>query len=354
MVEQGKAAWILGATGRSGRAVTARLAAAHGVEPVLVGRDRARLDAMAGGLRTVAGGSLDELTTLIARERPSVVVNTIGPFTTTAVPVATACLAGSHYLDLANDLQSQFGLLGLHDAAVAAGRTFISGAGFGVLATESVVTKLCAGRPTPSHVRVDALASVDSEPGVVGEALAASIIDGFGSGGRRYARGHLVRARIGAERQSLTLPDGTAVTTSAVPTGELHAAHLASGAPSVIAGSGLLPDAPGMRLALTVVGAALSVTPLAQLTTRLLARTRTPARTRTREHSYAHARVDWPDGTSREGWLCTGEAMEFTSAVMAECALRLAQNGAAPGAYTPAAAFGPELATAAGGEFVLD
>lgn len=351
--------WILGATGRSGRAVAERLAAATGVVPVLVGRDRARLGEVASrigdGIRTVAADSVDAAAALVEHERPNVVINAIGPFTETGPPIARACLrGGSHYLDLANDLDSLFGLLALHEAAVAAGRTLVTGAGFGVLATESVVVMLCEHRPTPSHVRVDALASVDSEAGVVGEALAATIIEGLAAGGRRYEHGHLVPARLGSEVQHLSLPDGTAVTTSAVPTGDLHAAWLASGAPSVTAASGLLPATTAALAVLPVVSAVLSVGPLQSLATRLLGRVKTSARPRDREHSFGHAWIDWPDGTSREGWLRVGEAMAFTSNVLVEAAIRLSSGDERPGAYTPAAVFGPGLATAAGGEFVID
>lgn len=41
----------------------------------------------------------------------------------------------------------------------------VTGAGFGMLATESVVLKLCQDRPTPDRVRTDALASVEIEEG---------------------------------------------------------------------------------------------------------------------------------------------------------------------------------------------
>lgn len=350
--------WILGATGRSGRAVAERLATATDVAPVLVGRDGARLDevatAIGGGIRTVVADSVGAMAALIKRERPIVVINTIGPFTETALPIAMAGLSGSHYVDLANDLESLFGLLGMHDAAVAAGRTLVTGVGFGVLATESVVMTLCEGRPTPRHVRVDALPSLDTETGIVGEALAATIIGGLAAGGRRYEHGRLVPARLGSEVQHLTLPDGTAEKTSSVPTGDLHAAWIVSGAPSVTAGSGLLPATPTVRAVLPVVSAALSVGPLRALATRMLARTHTSPRPRDREHSFGHARITWADGTSHEGWLRAGEAMDFTASVLAEVATRLARGGQRPGAYTPAAAFGPGLATAAGGEFVID
>jgi short subunit dehydrogenase-like uncharacterized protein len=84
--------WILGGTGRSGRAITAELLA-RGVSPVLAGRDAVRLKdaARSGGGRTVVAGSVDGIAAEIRRQRPAVVINTIGPFTTTAVPIARAC-----------------------------------------------------------------------------------------------------------------------------------------------------------------------------------------------------------------------------------------------------------------------
>jgi hypothetical protein len=62
--------------------------------------------------------------------------------------------------------------------------------------------------------------------------------------------------------------------------------------------------------------------------------------------------VTWPDGEVREGWLRAPEAMAFTTRVLAEVALRLARGDGRPGAYTPGALFGPELAEAAGAQFV--
>lgn len=166
--------WILGATGRVGRSVAARLAGT-GVSPVLVGRDRKRLRALAVGVgdgtKTVVAGSPNLIAAEIRRHHPAVVLNTIGPFSQTALPIARACLPGSHYLDLANDMAAVPALLDLHEEAISAGSTLVTGAGFGVLATEAIVAKLCQDRPTPSAVRVDTLASVELETGLMGDAL---------------------------------------------------------------------------------------------------------------------------------------------------------------------------------------
>jgi hypothetical protein len=47
-----------------------------------------------------------------------------------------------------------------------------------------------------------------------------------------------------------------------------------------------------------------------------------------------------------------GEAAAYTGKVPAEAARRLLAGEGRPGAYTPAAVFGPELAQACGGEYL--
>ncbi|THA71567.1 hypothetical protein E6P78_06495 [Streptomyces sp. A0958] len=351
--------WILGATGRIGRAVAARLVAA-GVDPVLVGRDRERLREAAaalgrdGGPRIVQADTAERIGDRIGEERPGVVVNTIGDYAATAASIARACMPGGHYLDLAADLAAVPRLLGLHQDATVAGSTLVTGAGFGVLATEAVVVKLCEDRPAPREVRVDALASVAMEAGVVGAAFATTSVDVLTTGGRRYREGRLVRTRLGAGPVTLTLPDGQTVKSAGVPSGELLAAQRASGAPSVTVTSALAPTSPAVRGALPVLGALLSIPALRRLAVARMAGMRMKAAPMPRRHSWGHAVVTWPDGTSREGWLRAGDGMDYTADVAVEIAVRLARGEGRPGAYTPAAAFGPDLATAAGGDFILD
>jgi short subunit dehydrogenase-like uncharacterized protein len=349
--------WVLGATGRIGRAVAARLAT-QGFAPVLVGRDRERLLKVGAGLglseeaKVVVAEGAERVAEQITRQRPAVVVNTIGDYAGTAAPIARACLPGGHYVDLAADLTAIPRLLDLHQDAVAAGSTFVTGAGFGVLATEAVVAKLCEGRPTPQRVRVDALASVATEAGVMG-AFAASFADVLTTGGRRYTDGRLVKTRLGADAQKFTLPDGQTVKSAGAPSGELLAAQQASGAPSVTVTSALVPAAPAVRAALPLLGVLLSVPALRRFAIGRMARMPIKAAARPREHSWGHAVVTWPEGTSREGWLRADDGMDFTADVATEVAVRLARGEGKPGAYTPAAAFGPDLAVAAGGSFVL-
>jgi short subunit dehydrogenase-like uncharacterized protein len=355
--------WIFGATGRTGRRIAALLAA-RGLPPVLVGRDATRLREAAGeaggvggDARTVVAATPEEAARRLAEETaaggaPAVVVNTIGPFTSTAVPLIRACPPGTHYLDLSNELTSIRQVLDLHEEALAQGSTLVPGAGFGVCATESAARKVREGRPTPERVRVDALPSVESEPGLLGPALAASLVDGFAIGGRRYEAGRLVRTRFGGGVETLTLPDGSTARTLAVPTGDLEAAHHATGAPYVTAGNSEVPSGLAARALLPLLAAALARPALGNAAKRRLARLEVKPKPPARPHSWARAHATWPDGTTREIWLRAADGMDFTTAIAAEVATRLSQADTPPGAHTPATLFGPELAEAVGGRFV--
>ena len=359
----GTEVWILGGTGRSGRAIAAELMS-RGITPVLVGRDATTLadvSARYGGGRTVVAVSIAAMAAEIRTQRPAVVINTIGPFTATAAPIVDACLPGSHYIDLANDVAAVSALLDRNAAAVAGGRTIVTGAGFGVTATESVVVKLCEGRPTPTHVRVDMVPSLTIEAGPVGSALAATILEGLPGidggrryDGRRYQDGRLTRARLGGDVAHLVLPDGSQVTTASIPLGELVAAQRASGAPSVVAASSEAPHSPVLRVILPVATAFLLISPVRAFAVRRLAAVKFTARERPREHSWGHASIRWADGSTREGWLRVGEAQAFTGTVPAEVVRRLLAGEGRPGAYTPAALFGSTLAEACGGAYVID
>ena len=404
--------WILGGTGRSGRAIAAELER-RGITPVLVGRDAGRLaraandrlasaegdhpvdavddrspnavagdrhaDAVAGDRvadvladdrmvdaaagrrrRTVVAASLDDAAEQIRRQRPAVVINTVGPFTATAAPIIRACLPGSHYVDLANDVAAVSEVLALDGAAATAGRTVVTGAGFGVTASESVVVKLCEGRPAPVEVRVDMVPSLAMEAGKVGAALAGTMLEGLPGveggrryGGRRYRDGRLAPARLAGDANELTLPDGSRVTTVGMPLGELLAAQRASGAPSVLSASSEMPSSPMVRALLPIASALLAIGPLRAFAIRRFAAVEFPARPQPREHSWGHARVRWADGEVRDGWLRVGEAQSFTGAVPAEVAQRLLAGEGKPGAHFPAALFGPSLAEACGGEYLL-
>ncbi|MER6358947.1 hypothetical protein ABT186_46030 [Streptomyces sp. NPDC001634] len=289
-------------------------------------------------------------------ERGGALACTIGEYAKTALQVARACMPGGHYLDLAADPTATSRLRDLHEEAATAGSTLVTGAGFGVLATEAVVVTLCANRPVPSHVRVDALSSMATEAGVMGAAFAASIIDVLTTGGLRYEDGRLAKTRLGADVQHLTLPDGQKVKSAGAPSGELIAAQRASGAPNVTITSALAPPARPYERSF-----------------------RSPGSCSPSQHCAASPSASWPASVSRRppvpgsnpgdtpsspgrtapaekdgyAWLRADDGMDYTAGAAAETAARLARGEGKPGAHTPAAALGPDLTTATGGTFIL-
>ena len=350
--------WILGAAGRTGRALASRLVA-RGFTPTLLGRNVETLQRLArelGGTDAIPCITCDnamDMAGMIAVQRPAIVFNALGNYAASAMPIARACLYGAHYVDLAVDLSWMQRLLSLHAEARNAGSTFVTGAGFGVLATEAVVMKLCEGRPVPAAVRVDALASVATEAGTAGEAFAATALDVLRTGGRRISNGQLVASRLGSNAGTITLPDGDAVKSAGVPIGELLAAQRASGAADVVATSALAPTGAFVRPLLPLVGAVVSVPAIGRFALRQMARARLPETPRPRTHSWGHAIVTWPDGERAEGWLRAGDGMDYTAEVGATIVSALAAGRGQRGAFTPGMAFGHAIAVDAGGTFVL-
>jgi len=357
--------WVLGGTGRVGRGVAADLAAS-GVHPVLVGRDADRLREAVGGrgYGTFVAPTLAAVTAGVREARPAVVVNTVGPFTRTGPAVVDACLAaGSDYVDLANDLAAVLALLARQADAGRAGRTLVTGAGFGVTATESVVAWLCAGTGEGDRrairVRTDMLPSLAVQAGPLGDALAGTLVEGLPGvpggrrwQGRRYDDGRLAPAPLGGAVHALVTPDGDHVSTALMPLGELVAAQRASGAPSVDAASSEVPTGRVLAVVLPLAANLLTVAPLRRFAARRLAAVQLAERPAPRAHSWGHAVVTWADGTTSEGWLRLGEAQATTGAVTAEVTRRLVHGEGRPGAFTPAALFGHALASSLGGSYI--
>ncbi len=96
---------VYGASGHTGKFVVAELRS-RGYDPLLLGRDQAKLAALAAGQARQAAvdapGALDR-----ALDGAAAVINTAGPFATTAAPLIEAALrAGIPYVDVAAEIEA--------------------------------------------------------------------------------------------------------------------------------------------------------------------------------------------------------------------------------------------------------
>jgi len=347
--------WVLGATGRTG-ALTAAIVASRGARTVLVGRNAARLEATAadtGAARALTASDPLAMAAAIRREKPAVVVNTVGPFTTTAELLAESSLPTTSYLDIANDMTSASAIIDLDARARQHGRTLVTGAGFGVVGTEAPLALLCQGGATPTRVRVDSVASMAIPAGPIGQALSDTMIGMLSESGRRVADGRLVQTPIGSSPLPLHLPDGGRVTTGAWPSGDLIAAHRTSGASEIIAATTEVPTNRAARIGLPVARALLRIGALRRFTTHRMAGMKISDRPMPRPSTWGHAWAEWADGRTQHAWLRAGEAGDFTARVLAESTLRILNGHAIAGAGTPVQMLGLDLVEAAGGEVYL-
>ena len=97
---------VFGATGYTGR-LTARALTGQGARPVLAGRDREALEALAdelGGLETAHADATDPRSVRALVERDDVLVTTVGPYLAYGHAALEAAVdAGAHYLDCSGE-----------------------------------------------------------------------------------------------------------------------------------------------------------------------------------------------------------------------------------------------------------
>ncbi|HEX3128513.1 MAG TPA: saccharopine dehydrogenase NADP-binding domain-containing protein [Thermoanaerobaculia bacterium] len=147
---------IYGATGFTGR-LLAREAVRQGFEPVLAGRDGARLREVAVplGLEPRAVGLDDPCRLARALEDGELVLNAAGPFTATAGPLARACLdAGVHYLDLTGEIEVFEALHRLDGEARSRGVLLLPGAGFLIVPSDCLAAHLARRLPSARWLRL--------------------------------------------------------------------------------------------------------------------------------------------------------------------------------------------------------
>jgi short subunit dehydrogenase-like uncharacterized protein len=308
---------VLGASGAMGRLI-AREATRRGLHVILAGRRANELVDLASTLPSgqsraaiVDVGNTATLEPVIAQA--DAVLNTVGPFTRFAEPIVAACLrAATPYVDLANELSAVRTLLDRDGEARRQGVPLITGAGFGVVATETLALMLARASSRPlQNLQVAAAQDV----AYATRGVQATIADGLAQGSPRYVNGDLVVATFGEGATTLAFPDGPRQVVPA-PVGDLVAAQRASGAPDVVAYVPL----PRERLV------------------------QQPDRDRD-YRSTAFALGHTAEGTPIQADLSFGEGFEASATIAVEVAVRTLTNPR-PGAWTPGQLFGSDLARA--------
>jgi short subunit dehydrogenase-like uncharacterized protein len=129
---------VYGAPGFTGRLIVQQ-ALARGLRPILAGRNRDRLEALArpNQLEWRAAGVEDAGALRGMLRGVKVLLNAAGPFRLTAEPIVRACLESRvHYLDIGGEYAIVELLAGLHQAALEQGCMIVPSVGFDVVASD--------------------------------------------------------------------------------------------------------------------------------------------------------------------------------------------------------------------------
>jgi short subunit dehydrogenase-like uncharacterized protein len=337
--------WLIyGATGTTGRLVV-EAALAHGQRPILAGRDAAGLRALAGrhGLEA-AVVSLDDRAGLEAAvRRASRVLHAAGPYGRTAGPMRDACLAAATpYLDLSGEVESVAATLALDDAARARGIALIAGAGFGVTAGDCIAAHVARRYPRATCLSI----GVDARNARQSTAAAQSTLDVVGGGGAWIASGRLVRGPLARHRFRATL-GGRRRTFVAAPLAEALAAFHTTGIANVVAGIPVPTLVAPLMRAFAPLLQALARRPAIRrfVASRSRGRAADGPEPATGQETPARSRV-WARAADDQGGVSAelemGEGYGFAAEAIVLAAQALDERPLA-GAFTPAAAFGPDF-----------
>ena len=222
--------WLLyGANGYTGELI-AREAARRGAKPILAGRSRAKVQALAKelGLEARVFSLDDQTATLIALEDVTAVLNCAGPFAHTGGRMMQACLASHvHYLDITGEIDVFELAHSLDEKAKRARAVLIPGVGFDVVPTDCVAERLREALPDATHL---ALAFDSRSRSSVG--TAKTVIEMLRNGGRIRKDGKIVEVKFGYRTRQIDLGDGPRETTC-IPWGDVSTAYHTTGIPNI-------------------------------------------------------------------------------------------------------------------------
>ena len=327
---------IYGAYGYTGELI-ARLAVEKGEKPVLSGRSAAKLAPLAEelGLEHIAVGLDDPEALAAALKDMDAVVHAAGPFSHTSRPMVKACLAtGTHYLDITGEIAVFNGVFKAHDKAVDAGVVLLPGVGFDVIPTDGMAAML--HRALPDAVELDlAFAGL----GAVSQGTMRTSVEGMAHGGWIREDGEFKGVSSGWKSREVTFHDHTR-TVVTIPWGDLATAYRTTGIPNIRTWAAFPKSAIRAMRWSNPFKKLLGTAPLQRLMKSWIARQPPGPDLEMREKGRAEVwgRAVNAEGKAVEGTLTTPEGYRFTAQGAVASVLRVSE--VAPGAHTPATAFG--------------
>ena len=333
---------IYGATGYTAGLVIEQ-ALAHGLRPVLAGRDRERLRALAEG-HTLEwrAASLDDPRAMDAVLRGiAVVLNCAGPFIHTWRAVSDACIRNrAHYLDITGEIAVFENLHARGTEARGAGIMLLPGAGFDVVPSDCLAAHLARRVPDAERLALAFVAAGGASRGTL-----STIVANLGMPGAVRRNGRIVPVPPGWRMRRIDFGDGRARPAMTIPWGDVSTAFHSTGIRNIEVYTTM---SPGLRRA---VVATRLIAPLLRTTLvrhALLKRVRggaagPDAAARASTQSRLWGEVVASDGRSAESLLQGPDGYTLTAMTAVLLARKALSGDAPPGFQTPSRAYGADV-----------
>jgi short subunit dehydrogenase-like uncharacterized protein len=220
---------LYGANGYTGRLI-AEEAARRGLRPVLAGRSREKVEALAGALGLECRSFALQPPELTARELADMtaVLTCAGPFAATAAPLMDAAIAARvHYLDITGEIDVIEAAAARDARARAAGVALLPAVGFDVVPTDCLAAALAEKQPGATFLQLAFLGSGKLSPGTM-----KTMIESSPRGGRARIGGRIVKVPIAWKSMEVPFRGGKrwAVT---IPWGDIASAHHSTRIPDI-------------------------------------------------------------------------------------------------------------------------
>lgn len=222
----GDADWLLyGANGYTGELI-AREAVRRGMRPILAGRSKQKIAALAAELNCPSAVfDLDDHTTLVSSlANVAAVLHCAGPFSATARSMMQACLASHvHYFDITGEIPVFELAHSVDDKARRAGIVLCPGVGFDVVPTDCVALKLKQALPDATHLAL----GFDSHSGL-SKGTAKTAIESAGAGSCMRHDGRLIEVPLASQTRRIDFGNGEKLAVG-IPWGDVSTAYFSTG-----------------------------------------------------------------------------------------------------------------------------
>jgi saccharopine dehydrogenase (NAD+, L-lysine-forming) len=333
---------IYGANGYTGDLV-AREAVRRGFRPTLAGRDAGAVEALARQLdlpwRAFPLSEPQALQEGIAGA--GAVLHCAGPFVRTSRPMVDVCLASRvSYLDITGEIAVFESILGRDAAAREAGIVLLPGVGFDVVPTDGLASELHTLLPRATHLDLAFL----NEGGGWSPGTLATMIESLPHAGAMRLDGRIVPLALAAEAMEVELPVGRR-TVMSIAWGDIATAFRTTGIPNIRTFTGVPPRTVRRLRRLRPLLPVARLRPVKSLLERWIRRTvsgpNALQRSAARTWIWGTA---WNDrGGRATSCFSTAEGYSLTARTAVEAASRVERGDVAPGAWTPARAFGAQF-----------